>query len=145
MDYIYQVCDRSLIANPYEYQYYLTTSHKKNDNSLYIKYTINNINSDEVDKTLNDYITIHNEKFSFYLISCKLIIEFDENFTKNIETNYFYNTDIINIKRNLLYNFIPRINKPSNVCNIKHMILETINDRCNMTYKFYNNTPNEHD
>ena len=106
---------------------------------MYINYTINNINLDEVDKTLNDYITIHNEKFNFYLISCKLIIKFDDNFTENIETNYFYNTDIINIKRNLLYNiynFIPRIYKPSNVCNITHMILKTINDRCNMTYKY---------
>ena len=42
MDYICQVCDRSLIENPSEYEYYLTTSHKKNDNSLYIKYTIHN-------------------------------------------------------------------------------------------------------
>ena len=42
MDYICQVCDRSLIKNPSEYEYYLTTSHKKNDNSLYIKYTIHN-------------------------------------------------------------------------------------------------------
>ena len=111
---------------------------------MYIKYTIDNINLDEVDNTLNAYITIHNEKFNFYLISCKLIIEFDNNFTENIENNYFYKTDIINIYRNLLYtfyNFIPRIYKPSDICNIKHMILKTINDRCNMTYKYYKNTP----
>ena len=37
------------------------------------------------------------------LISCKLIIEFDDNFTKNIETNYFYNTDIINIMFIILF------------------------------------------
>ena len=111
---------------------------------MYIKYTINNINLDDLNKTLNDYITIHNEKFNFYLISCKPIIEFGDNFTEKMETNYFYNTDIFNIKRNLLYNvynFIPSIYKPSNVCNIKHMILKTINDRCNMTYKYYRNTP----
>ena len=145
MDYICQVCDRSIIENPSEYQHYpVDTSHKKNDNSLYIKYTIDNINLDEVDKILNDYITTHIEKFNFYLISCKLVIEFDYNSKENIETNYYYNTDIINIKRTLLYNifnFIPRIYKPSHVCIIKHMILETINDRCNMTYKYYKNTP----
>ena len=143
MDYICQVCDRSLIENPSEYQHYLDTSHKKNDNSLYIKYTIRNINSDEVDKTLNEYISTHNEKFNFFLISCKLVIEFDDNSMENKETIYFYNTDIINIKRNLLYNiyhFIPRIYKPSNVCNIKHMILKKINGRCNMTYKNCKNT-----
>ena len=111
MDYICGGCDRSLIENPSEYQHYLATSHEKNDNSWYIKYTINNINLDELDKILNDNITTHNKKINFYLISCKLVIKFDKNFTENIETSYFYNTDIINIKRNLLYNiynFIPR-------------------------------------
>ena len=102
MDYICQVCDRSLIENPDEYQHYLTTSHEKNDNSLYIKSTIKNINLDELDKILDDHITTHNKKFNFDLISCKLVIEFDNNFSENIETSYFYNTDIINRKRNLL-------------------------------------------
>ena len=142
MEYICQVCDRSLIENPSEYQYYLITLHKKNDNSLYIKYTINNINLDDLDKKINDYISTHNEKFNFYLITCKFVIEFDDNSIENIESNSFYNTDIINTKRILLYNFyhcIPRKYKPSNVGNIKHMILKTINDRCNMTYKYYKN------
>ena len=101
MNYIFEACDRSLIENLSEYQHYLDTSHKKKDNSLYIKYTINNINLDEVDKTLNDYITTHNEKFNFCLINCKLVIEFDDNFIENIETEYFFNTDIISIKRDL--------------------------------------------
>ena len=108
---------------------------------MYIKYTINNINLDELDKILDNHITTHNKKFNFYLISCKLVIEFDNNFSENIETNYFYNKDIIGIKRNLLYNnynFIPRIYKPS---NIKHTTLKTINDRCNMTYEYYMNLP----
>ena len=129
MDYICQVCDRSLIENPDEYQQYLATSHKKNDNSLYVKYTINNINLDELDRIINNHITTHNKKMNFYLIGCQLVIEFDNNFTENIETSYFCNTVIINIKRNFLYNFynfIPIIYKPT---NIKHTILKTINDR----------------
>ena len=111
---------------------------------MYIKYTIININLDDLDKILNDYITNHNEKYNFYLFSCKLVIEFDDNFKENTETKYFYNTDIIIIKRNLSYNiyrFNPRIYKPCNVYNIKHIILETINDRCYMTYKYYMNLP----
>ena len=98
---------------------------------MYRKYTNNIINLDELDKILNDYITTHIEKFDFYLISCELIIE-----SENIETECFYNTDIISIKRNFLYNiynFIPRIYNPRNVCKIKQTILKTINDRCNMT------------
>ena len=144
MDYICQVFDRSVIENPSEYQHYLATSHKKNDKSLYIKYTINNINLDELDKLLNDYITTHTEKFNLYLVSCTLVIEFDNNFTENIDTNSFYITDIVNIKRILFYNiyyYIPRVYKPSNVSKIKHLILKTINDRCNMTYKYYKNLP----
>ena len=78
MDYICQVCDRSLVENPSEYQHYLSTSYKESDKSLYIKCTIKNISLDELDKTINDYITTHNDKFNFCLISCKLVIEFDE-------------------------------------------------------------------
>ena len=94
---------------------------------MYIKYTINNINLDELDKILKDYITTHLEKFDFYKISCELVIKFDNSFTENIETNYFHNTDIINIKINLLYNiyhFIPRVYKACNACNIKQTILK---------------------
>ena len=83
-------------------------------------------------------------KSIYFLISCKLVIEMDNNFTEKIETNSFFITDSISIKRKLLYNiyhFIPRIYKLNNVCNIKHMILKTINDRCNMTYEYYMNLP----
>ena len=38
-----------------------------------------------------------------YLISCEFAIEFDNNFTTNLETKYFYYVDITNIKRYLLY------------------------------------------
>ena len=144
MDYICQVCDRPLIENPSEYQHYLATSRKKHDKNLYKKYTINNINLDELDKILQDYITTHNEKVDYNLNSCELVIEFDKNFTENLEATYFYNTDITNMKRILLYNFyhfIPRVYKACNVCIIKQTILKTINDRCNMTYKNYINLP----
>ena len=75
MDYLCQVCDQSLIENPSEYQHYLDTSHKKNDKSFYIKYTISSINLDELDKISNEYITIHNKKFNFYLF-----IPFQQNY-----------------------------------------------------------------
>ena len=147
MGYICEVCDRSLMESPSEYQHYITTSQKKNDNSLYIKYTMTNNNLDEVDKTLNDYISFQIEKFNLYSVNCKLVTEFDDNFIENIETEYFHNNDINNIKRKFLYNiykFIPRVNKACIVCNIKRMILKTINDRCSMTYKYYKKICNEY-
>ena len=54
MDYTCQYCDRSLIENPDEYENYLTTSRKKHNKNLYIKYTINNISFDELAKILKD-------------------------------------------------------------------------------------------
>ena len=122
MDYICQYCDRLLIENPNEYENYLTTSHKKNDKNLYIKYTINNISFDELDKKFKDYISTHNKKFVFYLISCELLIDFDNNFTENLKTHYYYSTDVINIKRELIYNiyhFSPKIFKDCHAYNIK--------------------------
>ena len=92
---------------------------------------------DEVYKTLNDNVTTHNKKFYFYLINCEFVMEFDNIFTAIVETNYFYNIDITNIKRCLLYDnyyFSSRVYK---VCNINQLTIKTISDRCNMTYEHY--------
>ena len=62
MDFLCKVCDRSIIEKESEYKDYLATSRKKNDNSLFKKYTINNVNWDEVDKITNDYVTTHIKK-----------------------------------------------------------------------------------
>ena len=133
-----------MIGNPSEYQYYLDTSRKINDKNLYIKYIFDNIIFDELDKLLKDHISTHNKKFVFYFISCELIIEFDITSKENIETNYYYNTDIINIKRDLIYKiylFLPKVFKDCHAYKIKHTIRKTTNDRCNMTYKYYKNLP----
>ena len=80
---------------------YLATMRKKNDKSLNKKYTFNNNNSDEVEKILNDYITVHNKKVNFF-INCEFVIEFDNNFTTSIETNYFHGKDTKIIRKFLL-------------------------------------------
>ena len=103
MDILCKLCHRLIIENPSEFQEYLATLRKTDDEGLYEKYTINNINFDEVDRILNENVTIHNKKFYNHLISCEFVLEFDNNFTAKIETKYFYNIDFINIKRYLLY------------------------------------------
>ena len=65
MEFLCKVCDQSITENESEYNEYPATLRKKNDNSLYKKYTINNINWGEVGKILNDYVTIHKKSFSF--------------------------------------------------------------------------------
>ena len=64
--------------------------------------------------------------------------------SQKILKQHFYNNNFINITRNLIYNihrFIPRIFKDNNDCKTSHLIFKTINDRCNMTYKYYKNLP----
>ena len=102
MRFLCKVCDRPIIENESEYMNYLTNLRKKNDKSLYKNYAFNNINLDEVDKILIEYITTLNKKFDLEFINCENKKEFDNTFTTNIEINYFYNTDN-NIKSYLLY------------------------------------------
>ena len=61
-----------------------------------------------------------------------------------MKTDYYYNTDIITIKRGLIYafyRFLPKIFKDCHAYYIKQANLKTINDRCNMTLEFYKNMP----
>ena len=67
MDLLCPVCDREFIEKESEYKNYIATLRKKHDKSIYKKYAINNINLDEVDKILNDYVGTHIKKL-FYLL-----------------------------------------------------------------------------
>ena len=77
----------------------------------------------------------------FYLFSCEFVKEFDGNFTANIETNFFYNIDITNIKRYLLYYIYYLTSRGYKVCNINDIIIKTISNRCNLTFEHYMNQP----
>ena len=70
MDLVCEVRDRRINENQSEYNIYLATLHNKHDKSFFKKHTNSNINLDEVNKTLNDYISTHNKKFDFYFINC---------------------------------------------------------------------------
>ena len=93
VDFLCKTCDRSLFENEFEHQHYRATLRKKNDKSLYKKYTINNINLVEYDKLSNDYNTTHNKNFDVYLIICDFKIEFDNNFIVHLETGYVFNIE----------------------------------------------------
>ena len=102
MSFLCKICDRSIIEFESEYNNNLAALRKKKDKSLYNKFTIINVNFDEVNKILNDYISSHNKNFDFCLINCEFVLEFDNNFIAKIKTNYFYNTHFININRYVL-------------------------------------------
>ena len=138
MDFLCRICDRSFIQSESEYIKYLTTLRKKNNKSLYKKLTINNVDLDEINQILNDHISTH-KKISVFLIKCDFVIEFDNNFMATIETNCFYNTDIIIINRYLIYDINCFKSRGYRLSIINRMTINSISDRCNMTYENYIN------
>ena len=113
----------------------------KNDKCFYTKYIINNVKINEFDKIFNYYIFNHNKKFDFYYIDCEFVILFENNYTANIEINYQYNTDYINIKSYLSFYIDSCEINGYTFKNINHMIIKTVSCMCNMSYKYYINQP----
>ena len=111
------------------------------DKHIYKQHIFNNINLDEVDKISSDYITSHNKKIDFYYTDYAFGIQLDNNNTANIEINYHFNTDYINLKSCLLFFIDSCQSRGFNFSNINHMIINTITCMCNMSYKYYINQP----
>ena len=131
-----RVCDREIFEDKSELDKYLDTGRTENDRSIYKNYVIKNIHLDNVDKILNDYVSIHNKKFDLYFIKCNFNITFD-NYTTIIETNFVYNKECYKTKIELLF-FIDCMKfEGRDLCNINQMTINTFNDRCNMTYEYY--------
>ena len=86
-------CDRDIIENSFKYDHLPDLGNKIKN------YTIKNIEFDEVDEIINNYITIYKKDSDIYFINCTFEIEFDKNYTRNIETNYIHKkeTEKINI------------------------------------------------
>ena len=73
MDILCKVCDKNIIENESESKNYITTLRKKDDKSIYKKYIIYNINLDEVDKILKDYVSTHKKNLIsiFFVVNLK--------------------------------------------------------------------------
>ena len=89
-------------VNETRYNNYIDCLLNKDNKNLYMKYIINNVDINEFDKIFNNYIIPHNKKFDFYYINCEFEIETDK-YLANIEINFHYNTDYINIKSYLFF------------------------------------------
>ena len=92
------------------------------------------------------FVSIPKYKYSYnrnypYFIDCEFGILFDNNYTANIEINYHYNTDYINIKSYLLFYIDSCEINGYKFKNINHMVVKTISCMCNMSYKYYINQP----
>ena len=136
-----QVCDYEIFNDKHELNYYLASFNKRYDRGLYYKYTINNINLNNINKIFDYYITIHNEKFNFYVIKCIFQIQFNNNIIANIEINNHYSSDYINIENYLTLYLKSCENAGYKISNINHMIIKITSCICNIRYKRYRDKP----
>ena len=130
-DLLCRVCNREIFENQLELDKYLASLRNPNGKRIY--YTFNNINLDDANKILDDYISTHNKNFDFCFINCEFKKEFDNIVTANIEVNYHYNTDYINIKSYLSLYIVSCESGGYKFGNINHMIINTISCMCNMS------------
>ena len=93
-----QVCEYELFNDKHELIYYLASFNKRYDRGLYYKYTINNIDLNNINKIFEYHITIQNEKFDMYFINCVIQIQFNNNIKANLEIINHYNTDYVIIE-----------------------------------------------
>ena len=132
MDLLCKVCDRSIVEKEDEYKNYITSLRKKDDKGMYL---------DEVDKILKDYVSTHNKKFDTYFIYCEFKIQFDNNSTTDLKTDRVHNIEIEKISQSLIDSIEYLESKGYKFQNINQMTINTISDRCNMTYEYYIHPP----
>ena len=93
---------------------------------------IDNVDLDNVDNILNDYIENHNKKFDIYFIKCLFKISFDNNIYE-LDTIFVYNKESYKLIIQLLF-FINIMKSQGKIFNnINQMTININSDICNMT------------
>ena len=131
-------CDYEIFNDKNELNGYLATFRKRHDQGLYYKYIINDVNLNNINKIYDYYITIHNEKFDMYFISCVIQIKFNNSIIVNLEINNRYNSGYINIE-NYLSIYLKNCENGGYIFN--HMIINITSCICNIRYKRYIDKP----
>ena len=134
MDLLCEVCDKDIIENESEFKNYIASLRKKDDKSIYKIYVINIINLDEVDKILSDYVCTHNKKFDIYFIYCEFKIQFDNNYTIDLQTEYVHNIESEKIYQSLIFCIDCHESKSYKFQSINQMTINTISDIYNMIH-----------
>ena len=132
-----QVCDYEIFIDKQELNYYLASFNKRYYRRLYYKYTIGNVNINNINKIFYYYITIHNEKFDMYYINCVIQIQFINNIIANLEINNHYNTDYVIIENYLSLYLKSCENAGYKINNINHMTINITSCIRNIRYKHY--------
>ena len=129
-------CNNDLFKNSNNLNDYLNNIQKEIDNNICLK-IVTNIDLNDVNKILNNYIEIHDKKFIVYNIKCIFDISFDDNDIYELETSCIHNKEIYKLIFQLQY-FIDMILKTEgkNFKKINQMSIYILGDKCNMTDEF---------
>ena len=131
-----EICDSDIFDDEDKLYKYLTTFQKDDDKSINKKIIIDNINLNDIDKVLNNYIDIYNKKFDFYWVRTSFNFLFSDNNIYVLNYIFICNKEIYKIMMVLLYFIdILKING-KNFININQMTINIIFDKCNMTNKY---------
>ena len=125
-------CNHEIFEDKNKLYNYLSNFQRENNKKISKKIIIDNIDLDNVDKILNNYINNHDKKFDSYFIKCLFNIDFDNNIYE-LGTIYVYNKESYKIIIQLLF-FIDMMKaEGKNFNNICQMTIIINSDICNMT------------
>ena len=97
-------CNQDIFEDKNKPYNYLATFQKEIDKNIYKKIVVYNIDLDNIDKILNNYINNHDKKFDIYFVKRLFNIDFDNNIYE-LDTVYVYNKESYKIITQLLYFF----------------------------------------
>ena len=85
-------CDHEIFEDKNKLYKYLYTFQRENNKNIYKKIVIDNIDLDDIDKILNNYIKNHNKKIDIYFVKCLFNISFDNDIYE-LDTIFVYNKE----------------------------------------------------
>ena len=128
-------CNQDVFEDKNKLDKKLSNFQIENDKNIYKKIIIDNIDLDNIDKILNNYINNHNKKFDTYFVKCLFNIDFDNNINE-LDTIYVYNKESYKIIIQLLF-FIDMMKAEGKIFNnISQMIIIINSDLCNMSNEY---------
>ena len=129
-------CNNEIFKNSDNLCHYLDNIQKEIYNNIYKKTVNNKIDLCNVDKILNYYIEIHNNKYNIYFVKCSFDISFDDNDIHELETTSIHNKEIYKLNIQLLFFIDTMKSEGKNFNNITRMTIIIYGDKCYMTDKY---------
>ena len=126
-------CNNEIFKNSNNLCHYINNIQKEINNNIFKKIISNNIDLRDVDKILNDYIEIHNNKYNIYFVKCSFDISFDDNDINELETTFIHNKEIYKLNIQLIFFIDLMKTKGQNFNEINQTTIFIYGDKCNMT------------